>query len=153
MVGEELDASYMAGNTMDYAFIHGNAIKNAGYSFVSCSRQAFEDGTVKPINFDVVDLYLGAQYERGDSPIARSSYYNVGPAMYTILAAYTMQGGALMVSGSYLGEESLSMPSVQALLNQVMHANYNGAISDWSVQSISALGTTLEIPRWINPEQ
>ena len=151
--GEELDASYMAGNTMDYAFIHGNAIKNAGYSFVSCSRQAFEDGTVKPNNFDVVDLYLGAQYERGDSPIARSSYYNVGPAMYTILAAYTMQGGALMVSGSYLGEESLSMPSAQALLNQVMHANYNGAISDWSVQSISALGTTLEIPRWINPEQ
>lgn len=151
--GEELDASYMAGNTMDYASVHGASIKNAGYSFVSCSRQAFEDGTVKPHTFDIVDIYLGAQRERGDSPIARPSYYNVTPAMYSILSTYTARGGSLMISGSYLGEESLVVPAAQALLHNVMHANYDGFISDWDEQSINGLSLTLDIPRWINPEQ
>ena len=28
-----------------------------------------------------------------------------------------------------------------------------GCIADWSEQGICGLGTTLEIPRWVNPEQ
>lgn len=151
--GDELEATYMAGNTMDYASVHGASIMRSGYSFVSCSRQAFEDGTVKPQAFDVVDLYMGLQRERGDALIRRPDYYNVTPAMHTILANYTRQGGALLISASYLGEESQSMAATQALLAEVLHARYEGCITRWDEQGICGLGTTMEIPRWINPEQ
>ena len=151
--GEELDATYMAGNTFDYTILHGASIKRSGYSFVSCSRQTFEDGTVKAKSFDVVDLYLGLQRERDDALMQRPKYYNVTPALHTILASYTQQGGALLVSGSYLGEESQTLPASQALLTNVLHARYEGSINDWSEQGVYGFGTTLEIPRWINPEQ
>lgn len=150
--GEELEGTYMAGNTMDYAAIHGASIRNAGYSFVSCSRQAFEDGTVKPNAFDAVDIYMGLQRERGDAIIRRPAYYAVTPAMNAILSSYTKQGGALLVSGSYLGEESQSIPCTQALLHDVLHAHYETSITDWNEQGIIGLGTTMDIPRWINPE-
>ena len=57
-----------------------------------------------------------------------------------------------MMSGSYLGEESLTHATTQALLRNIFHAEEDGYIDDWSEQGICGLGTTLEIPRWINPE-
>ena len=72
--------------------------------------------------------------------------------MYAILGHYTKQGGALLISGSYLGEESRTNTTTKALLNKVLHAGEAGYIVDWSEQGIRGLGTTLEIPRWINPE-
>lgn len=150
--GDELETTYMAGNTMDYASVHGNSIKNAGYSFVSCSRQAFEDGTVKPSAFNVVDVFTGLQRHTNYSNIKHTPYFAVTPAMYTILYNYTKQGGALLLSGSYLGEESRTHAPTQALLSEVLHAKEGGYIDDWSEQGISGLGTILEIPRWINPE-
>lgn len=151
--GDELNAMYMAGNTMDYASVHGRSIMRANYSFVSCSRQAFEDGMIKPDAFDVLDLYMGLQREVGNSLIRRPAYYNVTPALYAILSNYTHQGGALLVSGSYLGEESLRTLSSKELLKNVLHADFEGCISNWEEQVVYGLGLTLEIPRWINPEQ
>lgn len=150
--GEELDLTYMAGNTMDYASIHGKSIKVSGYSFVSCSRQAFEEGTIRPHNFDVVDVYMGLQRHTGSTPIQHIPYQTITPAMYAILNDYTKQGGALLISGSYLGEESLTHAPTQALLQNILHAEANGYISEWSEQGIYGLGTIFEIPRWINPE-
>ena len=150
--GTELEGTYVAGNTMDYASVHGASIKSAGYSFVSCSRQAFEEGTVKPQGFDVVDVFMGLQRHTVYSLVPHPAYLSVTPAMYAILNHYTKQGGALLMSGSYLGEESLTHAPTKALLNNILHAEEDGHITDWSEQRIYGLGTTLEIPRWINPE-
>ena len=150
--GEELDATYMAGNTMDYTIVHGASIQNAGYSFVSCSRQAFEEGMVKPDGFDVIDVYMGLQRERGDAIISRPAYYTVTPTMTAILNNYTREGGALLVSGSYLGEESRNRQCTQSLLHDVLHARYEGSITEWNDQGVYGLGTTMDLPRWINPE-
>ena len=151
--GEELDAAYMAGNTMDYAAVHGRSIKNAGYTFVSCSRQAFEEGLVRPQAFDVVDVFMGLQRHTDYSLMEHPAYLAVTPAMYALLNHYAKQGGALLISGSYLGEESLTNAVTGALLKNILHAEESGYIKDWSEQSVCGLGTTLEIPRWINPEQ
>ena len=150
--GEELEGSYMAGNTMDYASVHGASIKNAGYSFVSCSRQAFEEGVVKPQTFDVIDVFTGLQRHTGNSMMPHPAYLAVTPMMYAILSHYAKQGGSLLLSGSYLGEESLQHAPTKALLNNIFHAEEEGYITEWSEQGIYGLGTTLEIPRWINPE-
>ena len=150
--GEELAATYMAGNTMDYAAVHGASIKNAGYTFVSCSRQAFEEGTISPQAFDVVDVFMGLQRHTNYSLMPHPDYLAITPAMYAHLNHYAKQGGALLISGSYLGEESQTNAVTRALLKNILHAEENGYIKDWSEQSITGLGTTLEIPRWINPE-
>ena len=150
--GEELDATYMAGNTMDYAAVHGVSIKNAGYTFVSCSRQAFEEGTINPQAFDVVDVFMGLQRHTDYSLMEHPDYLGITPAMYALLNHYAKQGGALLISGSYLGEESRTNAVTEALLENILHAEERGYITDWSEQSITGLGTTLEIPRWINPE-
>ena len=150
--GTELEGTYMAGNTMDYAAVHGAAIKNAGYTFVSCSRQAFEESIVKPQAFDVVDVYLGLQRKTDYSIMEHPDYHIITPTMYAILNHYTKQGGGLMMSGSYIGEESQTNATTKALLKNVLHAEEASYITDWSEQSIFGLGTTLEIPRWINPE-
>ena len=149
---DELETTYMAGNTMDYASLHGRSLKAAGYSFVSCSRQAFEEGIVKPSTFEVVDVFMGLQRHTDSSPLIHTPYLAVTPAMHAILTSYTKQGGALMISGSYLGEESQTNASTQSLLRDVLHADTGGHITEWSEQGICGLGTTLEIPRWINPE-
>ena len=151
--GTELEGTYVAGNTMDYAVIHGEAIRNSGYSFVSCSRQAFEEGVVRPEGYDVIDLFTGLQRHTAHSLMPHSAYLAITPAMQTILDAYARQGGALLVSGSYIGEESLTHAPTRALLDSVFHAVPDGYIGDWSEQGIRGLGTTLEIPRWLNPEQ
>ena len=151
--GEELDATYMAGNTMDYAAVHGHSIRNAGYTFVSCSRQAFEEGTINPQAFDVVDVFMGLQRHTDYSLMPHPAYLAITPAMYALLNHYAKQGGALLISGSYLGEESRTNAVTEALLENILHAEQRGYVTDWSEQSITGLGTTLEIPRWINPEQ
>ena len=150
--GTELEGTYVAGNTMDYASVHGTSIQHAGYSFVSCSRQAFEEGIVKPTDYDVVDLFTGLQRHTDYSLMPHPTYLAITPAMHAILEGYVLQGGALLVSGSYLGEESLTHAPTQALLSEVLHAKSDGNVANWSEQSIYGLGTTLEIPRWVNPE-
>lgn len=151
--GDELCGTYIAGNTFDYTSVHGSSIKSAGYSFVSCSRQAFEDGTVKPQGFDVVDLYLGLQRHTDYSPMEHIPYLTATPALCTVLNNYTQRGGALLVSGSYLGEESAFHTPSQFLLRDVLHAENGGHITDWSEQGVCGLGITLDLPRWLNPEQ
>lgn len=150
--GEELSASYVAGNTMDYAMVHGAAIKSAGYNFVSCSRKAFEEGAVKPQGFDVVDVFTGLQRQTNNSVMVHPEYLSISSVMYAILNHYAKLGGALLLSGSYLGEESLTHAPTKALLSNVFHAEQDGYITEWSEQGIQGLGVTLEIPRWVNPE-
>ena len=149
--GEELEGIYIAGNTMDYAAVHGSSIKEAGYSFVSCSRQAFEEGHIKPQDFDVVDVFMGLQRKTDYAVMAPPEYLAITPAMHALLSHYAKQGGALMMSGSYLGEESLTHATTKALLNDVFYAEERGYITNWSEQGIYGLGITMDIPRWINP--
>ncbi|MDR0812134.1 MAG: N-acetylmuramoyl-L-alanine amidase, partial [Paludibacter sp.] len=57
----DFETKIIAGNTFDYPFIHGQAIKAAGFSFVSCSRNAVEEGSIDITNYKIADLILGKQ--------------------------------------------------------------------------------------------
>jgi len=81
----------IAGNTFDYACVHGEALMNAGYSFVSSSRMAVMQGKVSLNDYNVVDLILGKQKNKTFPTALRKS-----------LTAYAVQGGSLLVSGAYV---------------------------------------------------
>ena len=81
----------IAGNTFDYACVHGEALMVAGYSFVSSSRMAVMQGKVLLNDYKVVDLILGKQKNKTFPMALRKS-----------LTAYAVQGGSLLVSGAYV---------------------------------------------------
>ncbi|MDE6271932.1 MAG: hypothetical protein K2M31_02880, partial [Muribaculaceae bacterium] len=51
----------VAGNTFDFPAVHGDAIADLGYGFVSCSAGAVEAGNVNLENYKYIDLILGKQ--------------------------------------------------------------------------------------------
>ncbi|MEL6822021.1 MAG: hypothetical protein AAFP70_09685 [Calditrichota bacterium] len=57
----DMETTIVAGNTFDYPFVHGKAIRNAGYSFVSSSDEAIENGSAKMDNYPVVNFILGEE--------------------------------------------------------------------------------------------
>jgi len=95
----------VAGNTFDYPAVHGEALMNAGYSFVSCSQQALESH-YNTGDYRVMDLILGKQKEistgSGLKP-TRFKIYTSG--LMSALRAFTQQGGSIIMSGSFVGSD------------------------------------------------
>lgn len=91
----------VAGNTFDYPKLHGKAIKEAGYSFISTSKKAVLDGIVNLNDYKVVDLILGKQKE------TFAGNGNLPPEFKTFpldlqekIELYCQSGGNFFVSGS-----------------------------------------------------
>ena len=95
----------VAGNTFDYPAIHGEALMNAGYSFVSCSLEALETSYYTK-DYRLMDLILGKQKEiktgSGLMP-NRFKIYTVG--LKEALRDFTSKGGSVFMSGAYVGSD------------------------------------------------
>jgi len=95
----------IAGNSFDYPAVHGDALMNAGYSFVSCSQQALENG-YNTSDYRLMDLILGKQKEistgSGLMP-TRFKIYTAG--LMNALRDFTGRGGSVLMSGSYVGSD------------------------------------------------
>ncbi len=150
--GSELEGLKMAGNTFDYAFVHGKAIQAAGYySFVSCSLKSLEEGEVRPEAYNVVDLILGLQKEDPVSALFPTPYYKTfSTTLQRVLTAYCQSGGNLLVSGAYVGSDMSVSHGDREFTAQVLKYGYQRSITDKSVQHIQGLGRLLQIPRYPN---
>lgn len=96
----------VAGNAFDYPYVHGKAIMDAGYSFVSSSVKAVESGVTKLSDYKYVDLILGKQKEvkvgRGAVP---NKYRAFTPELQKAIKELTAKGGNIFVSGSYVATD------------------------------------------------
>ncbi|MCQ2225474.1 MAG: xanthan lyase [Paludibacteraceae bacterium] len=93
----------IAGNTFDYPVLHGKSIKNAGYSYVSCSRSAITDANFNIRKYAFVDLILGEQKE---TTVGQESRYKIFPKpLQEELRTYLYHGGKLFVSGAYIASD------------------------------------------------
>lgn len=96
----------VAGNTFDFPFIHGKAIRNSGYSFVSVSDEVFENPGFRSDVYKVIDIILGE--ERGTGLFKGDTVKDFRvftPAMIESLRRYTAKGGNLVISGAYIGTD------------------------------------------------
>ena len=102
------------GNTFNYPYIHGSAIKNCGYSFVSCSDEAVMDEFIDMKDYLVVDLILGEEKATKKPEIQENfgtrrhlnSNYKVFPKkLQQEIRDYFDNGGNLFVSGAYVGSD------------------------------------------------
>lgn len=107
------ETEIIAGNTFDFVYTHGVAIKNAGHPFISKSLDAFVKSTDSP---RIIDLILGKQKEITVGTSSSTRYKPFTSELKQRLTELTDAGSALMVSGSYIGRDlfdnPLSMPSV-----------------------------------------
>lgn len=115
----------VAGNTFDYPAVHGEAIADAGYGFVSCSASAVEAGLVNLENYPTVDLILGKQKHtiigRGTSGVRYAAFPK---QLQQALRRYVDGGGSLIVSGAYVASDlfdSYSDESDRAFAEEVLN--------------------------------
>ncbi len=95
----------VAGNTFDYPAVHGEALMNIGYSFISCSQQALEAG-YNTEGYRLMDLILGKQKEiKTGSGLMPNRFKIYTAGLKDALRSFTAEGGSVLLSGAYVGSD------------------------------------------------
>ena len=96
----------IAGNTFNYPSIHGAALMHAGYSFVSCSTQAFEKGDADLNEINTIDIIMGKQKETPTGRGAKPSRFKAfTPGLMNAITNFTNGGGNVLMTGAYVGSD------------------------------------------------
>lgn len=122
-------ATVIQGNTFNYPYIHGNALRDNGFSFSSCSKRALADGLTPKVpleNFEVVDLILGEQCD--------ASLFELYPTeLQQVLFNYVQKKKTkLIITGAYVASSKKSEVFTQKGLRYTLKsdsATQNGVIS------------------------
>jgi hypothetical protein len=114
---------------------------------VSCAKETVEDGQVNLIGYDAVDLILGLERNDGHS---LKDYKTFTPAMQQALQRYTNHGGALLVSGSYVGTDMASSED-RRFLQTTLKSSWGGR-SQSPTNQVKGLGTEMEYWKALNEE-
>lgn len=116
--GASYEKQLVVGNTFDYTAIHGKAIAQAGFSFVSGSRLAVERGLVNMNAFKAVDYIAGKQRSTLIALDSLHTKYKVlSEVMQQRISDYCQSGGTLFLSGSYLGSDMCGKADMYFLNN------------------------------------
>jgi len=117
------EVAVIAGNTFNFPKLHGRAIKNAGYSFVSTSRMAVENGFINLNDFSIVNLILGKQKETYIGNRQLPPEFKTFPqALQLKIRDFTRNGGNLFISGSNVASDMYRLENADdiAFVNNVL---------------------------------
>ncbi|MCM1311384.1 MAG: xanthan lyase [Bacteroides sp.] len=130
--GSELEGKIIMGNTFDYVFVHGKAIRREGrHSFASASEGAVLNGDVRLDNYKMVDMIYGVQKDFD----SRTSQ---------MLEDYCLKGGRVLVSGgNLLKRGGMVCPSLRV--------RYGGSLTNKLIDGVSGCGLSFSIFREMNP--
>ena len=95
----------VAGNTFDYAAVHGKAIMAAGYAFYSCSNEAFCSDSTFRSGAWTADLICGKQVTTSVGSGMMQKYTVFTSEMQNALRAFASKGGNIIASGAYIGTD------------------------------------------------
>ena len=117
----DLETVVFAGNTFDFASVHGDAIRENGLNFVTVSEAAVESGLVDGSQYRLVDLILGNQRQVDNQSAFADSIVGYrfgiyGPGMQSLLEEVTSSGGGVFVSGAHVGTDLLHRPQPDSLV-------------------------------------
>jgi hypothetical protein len=104
------ETKIIPGNSFDFPSIHGESIKNAGYSFVSCSDEVVMEGLIDLRDFEIVDLILGEEKETHRQKAIMDSILGIPFKTFPQniqdkIRQFTENGGNIFISGAYLGKD------------------------------------------------
>jgi len=102
----DFETKIIPGNTHDFPYLHGRAVRAAGYSFVSASDEAVMDSMMDLRNYRIVDLILGEEKSIDwPKPRAQKQFAVFPTPLQAALRAFLQNGGRLFASGAYIGTD------------------------------------------------
>lgn len=138
----EFETKIIQGNSFDFPFVHGQSIKNAGFSFVSCSDEAVMDSLVDLTDFKIIDLILGEEKETHWQKSAMDSVLGIPfktfpQKMQDKIRKFTENSGSIFISGAYVGKD---MFAGKDTLNQDVRFAREVLHYSWAVDHASSIG-------------
>lgn len=142
------ESEIIAGNTFDFVYTHGEAVKAAGYGFVSSSVEAFTDEPTEAVKSVAVDLILGKQKEVKKGRGVYGTYYKTFPtALQNKLAAYTAAGGNVFVSGAFVATDLWDNPNSDEATAEADQKFAQEVLGyHWRVGQASVTGEAYQVP-------
>lgn len=102
----DYEGAVIAGNTFDFPAVHGESLMAAGYSFVSTSVKAVEQGVAKLEGYKVLDIIAGKQKETKVGYGAYPSKYKLlSPALMQAVENATKTGANVLLTGAYVASD------------------------------------------------
>jgi hypothetical protein len=146
----DFETTILPGNTFDFPLIHGSAIRDLGYSFVSASDEAVMDREIDLSDYALVDYILGEEKATdGPKPLVNLKYRAFPEAMQTAVYDYLSSGGNLFVSGAYVGTdlfENRVDSSDIAFAREVLHFKFRTNYATRVGSIVSANDTVFYVP-------
>lgn len=105
----DFETEIIAGNSLDYPFIHGKYFIENGFSFSSSSNEAFEENNFPLNKFQLIDVINGKE-----KTIEEVRFFNTklqlkeetfSNKFINKISNYLSNGGNLFISGAYIGRE------------------------------------------------
>jgi hypothetical protein len=93
----DMEGKIIPGNSFDFPAMYGQALHSAGYSFVSVSKEHFEQSDHDPGNFNAVIMIFGE--ERG------AGHRLFTPGVINALDEFARAGGNIFLSGANIGTD------------------------------------------------
>ena len=144
----ELAGKFIAGNDFNYVSCHAKAIASAlEYNIVSASSKALETGKVRLKDYALVDLILGQERSDRHSLVY---YKTFTPALRSALQNYTRRGGALLVSGAYIGTD-IAGSEDEKFVSQTLKCTFGGRNTS-SSDTVEGMGTQIPYYNTLNEE-
>ena len=141
--GTEFDGAMLAGNSFNYPYTHGVAIASGtDYSFVSCSREALEDGMLSLSDYDMADFIFGLQKQTPGDTLMGHCYSTFTPELIDIVSDYYSHGGKMLISGSYVGTDLYTSPEGRDFAKEVLGIGWSGSTEDGYENAVKGLGGT-----------
>ena len=110
-------ATLTMGNTFDYPVLHGKALAEMGYSYISANAYAID--TIEDV--DAVDLIMGKQ--KLTILGTDTAFKSFTPELQKVVADYLAKGGNLLVSGAHIASDMQS-PEDKAFVKNQLHYTY-----------------------------
>ena len=102
----DFETKILPGNTFDFPYIHGQSIRAAGYSFISCSDEAVEDSLINIASYPAIDLIFGEEKTTDwPKPVREKQFQVFTPGLQQQLRRYLNGGGHLFLSGAHIGTD------------------------------------------------
>ncbi len=123
----DFETKIIAGNNYDYAYIHGKALFENGFSFCSSSDESVWDGLVNLEKYKFVDLISGE--EKKTQPPKQNNVrkidFQIFPSAFKEkISAYLTNSGNLFLSGSYIGSDLYSDEDGKSFANNVLKYHF-----------------------------
>ena len=136
-----METLIIPGNTFDFPYIHGKAIREFGKSFISVSDEAIEDNDISLNDYKFVDLILGEEKKTRRPKIKDNVEFKTFPvSLQKRISAFCNSGGNLFISGAYVGTDIFQTEPIDSMdikfaqetlkyFHRTNHAVKNGSIT------------------------